>query len=264
MTLPRLPIEMITIALQNGANMETHTVLLTYPMQWLYEPLGPRVHRLLIYLLSFLSIPSGWTADIDLSTYINMAGISIRTIANYVSVISKIQKTADTGENIPLFSCCRINYKQISMEIEVNDKYTSSFPEEFAEPITIPYTMLYHRTQVEYRDTLRLAIGISQKYQGRKRFPMEIKMPIMIFLDGSNKQRWRSGTVQDLIVRFNALKDRKFIDGWYVLDGDNEPIHFNCNNERQNALRQRLMRSWTHFTGADIVFEVSPSSWRKR
>ena len=243
--------------------METHTVLLTYPMKWLYEPLGPSAHRLLISLLSFLSITSGRTADIDLLTYINMAGISIRTIANYVSVISKIQKTVDTGENIPLFSCCRINYKQISMEIEVNDQYISSFPEEFAEPITIPYTMLHHRKQDEYRDVLCLAIGISQKYKGRKRFPMEIKMPIMIFLDGSNKQRWRSRTVPDLIVRINALKDHQFIDGWYVLDGDNEPIRF-CNNERQNALRQRLMRSWTHFTEADIVFEISPSSWKKR
>ena len=29
-------------------------------------------------------------------------------------------------------------------------------------------------------------------------------------------------------------------------------------------VRERLMRSWTHFTGADIVFEVSPSSWRKQ
>jgi len=83
--------------------METVAVLLTYPMPNLCESLGPRVHRLLIFLLSFFSVPSRRTVDIDFLTYIDITGVSIRTVANYVLAISQIQKTTDTGESIPMF-----------------------------------------------------------------------------------------------------------------------------------------------------------------
>jgi len=243
--------------------METHTILLTYPMQNFLYAIGPTAHRLLLYILSFFKIPSKISADIDLSRYLSMTGTSVRRLGNYITMIKGLQ-SRNNDSMISMFSRCHINYVQKSLEIELNESYIMEFINQFTIPITIPDTVLCLRKHSEYKDVLRIAIGISQKYNRRKRFPMEIKMPITIFLDGCNNQRWRSQTVPDLIVRFNALKDRRFIDGWYVLDGDNEPIHFNCSNERQNALRQRLMRSWTHFTGADIVFEVSPSSWRKQ
>ena len=123
MTLPRLPIEMVTIALRNGAIMEEIIVLHTYTMKNLYISLPFRIHQLLIYILSFFTIPTRLNADIDLTKYLEKTGLTMRTVANYSSNIGQIHEETASGTILPLLKHHRINYEQQSLECELNEQW---------------------------------------------------------------------------------------------------------------------------------------------
>ena len=245
--------------------MENVPVLRTYSMLELLKPFGPAIHQLLIYLLSFLTVPSRLSTDIDLTKFLETTGLTLQTVGNYMSMISKISGKTTTGASIPLITCHSINYEQQSLELELNEQYLTTFSSQFSHPITIPETMLCLNTRSDYAAALRLAIWIANTCHTRRGFAFEIKVPMSDFLDGYNdsmRKRWRSTFLRMICIRFDMFRGIGFFDSWFIIDiyGDkDEYIHLNskCRKADMPGPVKRLTRSWARFVAASIVFELS-------
>ena len=244
--------------------MENVPVLRTYSMLELIKSFSPAIHRLLIYLMSFFSVPEKLAVDICLAEYIETTGVSIRTIGNYLSKIGNYKGKTETGLSIPLIKQYSINYRQQTLEIELNKQYIECFADQFALPTTAPQTLLT-LNEWDYVAAIHIARHVAEAFEKRKYYRIEIRMKIGQFTDScsiSMLSRWRSSFLPLFISRLNLLCDIGFAHDWYVEDIDKMPIHLNTYIEKENAMKNCLIRSWTHFKEAVVVFEIEPKNWK--
>ena len=240
-------------------------VLRTYSMPNLYMSLPFRVHQLLVYLLSFLTVPSKLSAEIDLKAILEMTKLTLQTIREYMSIIGQIKGRTSAGLCIPLIKGYRINTEKQLLELELNGQYVSAFSIQFSHSLVIPETMLLIKKRNDYSAALRLAILIANKCHSRRGFAWDIKVPVGDFLDGftdSMRTRWRCSFLQMINTRFNLFKHIKFFSDWYIIDAYGDPdVNIYLNSLYENAETPvaviRLTRSWTRFLSASIVFELT-------